>query len=122
MKLLVEVALVTAVISANSLCRKIRKEDISITKFEEEIAMGLLSHENVEEDTNENKTRSLDSDSFKEVEASNQIGNNVNGILKRRVRFTKYPVIVKIVLTIHTVVRTASVQFVTSRDIALKHE
>jgi hypothetical protein len=66
--------------------------------------MGLLNHKNVEEDTNEDKTRSLDSSSFKKIEASNQIGNNVKGILKRRVRFTDYQVIVKIVLTIHTVV------------------
>jgi hypothetical protein len=62
--------------------KKIRKEDISITKFKEEIAMGLLKHENVEEYTNEDRTRSMDCDSFKKVEASSQIGNNVKGILK----------------------------------------
>jgi hypothetical protein len=69
--------------------QKDKKEDVSIAKFKEEIAMGQPKQENVEEDANENRTWSLDSDSFKKVEASSQIGNNVKGILKRRVRFTE---------------------------------
>jgi hypothetical protein len=81
----VEVALVTAVVSAHPLYKKIRKEDISITKFREEIVMGLLNHKNAEENANENRRRSLDSTSFKKMKGSSRLGNIVQkGVLKRK--------------------------------------
>jgi hypothetical protein len=64
-KLALEVLLGTALVNAHFLYKKIRKDDISITKCREEIVKGLLNHKNVEENSSERRTQSLSFDSFK---------------------------------------------------------
>jgi hypothetical protein len=55
-KLAVEVVLGTAVDTVQFLYMKIRKKDISITKFRGDIVKGLLNHLDVEENIHERKT------------------------------------------------------------------
>jgi hypothetical protein len=67
----VEIALDTAVFSAYFIYKKIRKGNILITKFRDEIAKGPLNHKNVEENTIERR-RSYQY--FRKTEGSSEIG------------------------------------------------